>query len=69
MAIGRFIIGANYGDEGKGTVTAHYAKQATGSVLNVLTNGGPQRGHTVVCDKGTFTEGEVPVSISILLVR
>lgn len=55
MATGRFIIGANYGDEGKGTVTAHYAKQATGSVLNVLTNGGPQRGHTVVCDKGTFT--------------
>lgn len=24
---------------------------------------------SVVCDKGTFTEGEVPVSISILLVR
>lgn len=55
MTIGRFIIGANYGDEGKGTVTAYYAKHATGKVLNVLTNGGPQRGHTVVTDKGTYT--------------
>lgn len=43
------VIGANYGDEGKGLVTnklcrdAYFANQ---SVLNVLTNGGPQRGHT-----------------------
>lgn len=43
------VIGANYGDEGKGLVTnalcreAYLAKQ---NVLNVLTNGGPQRGHT-----------------------
>lgn len=55
MINGHFIIGAGAGDEGKGTVTAFCAKNSTGSVLNVLTNGGPQRGHTVVTDKGTFT--------------
>lgn len=55
MAKGRIIIGSNWGDEGKGTVVAHYAKNATGKVLNVLTNGGPQRGHTVVKDGEVFT--------------
>jgi adenylosuccinate synthase len=44
----RVIIGANYGDEGKGTVTASYASKVKGKCLNVLTNGGSQRGHTVV---------------------
>lgn len=44
----RIIVGANYGDEGKGTVTAYYASTAKGKCLNVLTNGGAQRGHTVV---------------------
>lgn len=43
----RVIIGANYGDEGKGKVTASYTKHAKGPVLNVLTNGGAQRGHTI----------------------
>ena len=45
----RIIIGANYGDEGKGTVVASYTKnqQVYGNVLNILTNGGAQRGHTV----------------------
>lgn len=43
----RVIIGANYGDEGKGRVTAEYTKKSKGPVLNVLTNGGAQRGHTV----------------------
>lgn len=49
----RVIIGANYGDEGKGTVTASYASKVKGKCLNVLTNGGSQRGHTVVTP---FTE-------------
>lgn len=40
------VIGANYGDESKGTVVARCAKNS-GRVLNVLTNGGSQRGHTV----------------------
>lgn len=55
MSKGRIIIGASYGDEGKGTVVAHYTKNANGKVLNILTNGGPQRGHTVVKGDDVFT--------------
>ena len=55
MSKGRIIIGASYGDEGKGTVVAHYTKNASGKVLNILTNGGPQRGHTVVKGGDIFT--------------
>lgn len=43
------VIGANYGDEGKGLVTNYLCKNAFSNnkkVLNVLTNGGCQRGHT-----------------------
>ena len=45
----KLIIGANYGDEGKGLATDFFGAQAAGSfgTINVLTNGGPQRGHTV----------------------
>lgn len=50
------VIGGSYGDEGKGTVTAKLAATANGSVLNVLTNGGAQRGHTVKFSDGkSFT--------------
>lgn len=46
------VIGANYGDEGKGQVTAWLCRRLheiypEAKVLNVLTNGGCQRGHTV----------------------
>lgn len=51
----RIIIGANYGDEGKGTVTAHYTKHAKGKVLNILTNGGSQRGHSILTEDGSMT--------------
>ena len=45
----KLIIGANYGDEGKGLATDFFGAQASGrfGTINVLTNGGPQRGHTV----------------------
>lgn len=45
----KLIIGANYGDEGKGLATDFFGAQAAGrfGTINVLTNGGPQRGHTV----------------------
>lgn len=43
----KVVIGANYGDEGKGLATDYFMQQAKGPVLNVLYNGGPQRGHTV----------------------
>jgi len=41
----KVVIGANYGDEGKGLVTNALA---TKDSVVVLTNGGSQRGHTVV---------------------
>lgn len=45
----KIVIGANYGDEGKGLVTYCLTKEAANqrrSVVNVLYNGGSQRGHT-----------------------
>lgn len=45
------VIGANYGDEGKGLMTdyfAHKAIQSGQDCLVICTNGGAQRGHTVV---------------------
>lgn len=43
----KIVVGANYGDEGKGLATDFFARKASGKCLNVLYNGGPQRGHTV----------------------
>ena len=43
----KFVIGANYGDEGKGLVSANLAanaQQRGESCLTVLYNGGAQRG-------------------------
>jgi len=48
------VIGANYGDEGKGTVVARLAKEST-RVLNILTNGGSQRGHSILTEDGSIT--------------
>ena len=43
----KIIIGSNYGDEGKG-LAAHWSARRLGApCLNVLINGGAQRGHTV----------------------
>lgn len=49
------VIGANYGDEGKGLVSCALCREANRnnqSVLNVLTNGGCQRGHTAYDSMG-----------------
>lgn len=46
----RVVIGANFGDEGKGLITDTYAREAKaegGRSIVVLSNGGAQRGHTV----------------------
>ena len=43
----KVVLGSNFGDEGKGLLTHYFSKNADGSVLNVLFNGGVQRGHTV----------------------
>lgn len=50
----QIVIGANYGDEGKGTIVARLAKSDT-NVLNILTNGGSQRGHSILTKDGSMT--------------
>ena len=45
------VIGANYGDEGKGLITdylAQKAKEFNEKCIVILNNGGAQRGHTVI---------------------
>lgn len=46
----KVVIGANFGDEGKGLMTDYFCNKlsADGSVLNIRHNGGAQAGHTVV---------------------
>ena len=41
------IIGSSYGDEGKGLASVTVAKEKNTACLNILINGGAQRGHTV----------------------
>lgn len=45
------VIGANYGDEGKGLITDHLAARTAGTLV-VRFNGGCQAGHTVVTPAG-----------------
>ena len=50
------VIGANYGDEGKGLATHYFSRKAKEKgelCLNILFNGGCQRGHTVERKNGT----------------
>ena len=46
------IIGANFGDEGKGLMTDYFAKQNPKSLV-IRFNGGAQAGHTVQLNDGT----------------
>jgi len=44
----KVVIGASYGDEGKGLMTNYFCEKAAGKpCITVLHNGGAQRGHTV----------------------
>lgn len=47
----KVVIGANFGDEGKGLMTDYFCEQAFNPMV-ILSNGGPQRGHTVVTPDG-----------------
>lgn len=47
----KIVIGANYGDEGKGLASRFFTLQSE-KCLNVLFNGGCQRGHTVDLTNG-----------------
>lgn len=44
----KIVIGANFGDEGKGLMTDYFCSQLKGPVLNIRYNGSCQAGHTVV---------------------
>lgn len=50
----KIVIGANFGDEGKGLMTDYFCSQFPSheKVLNVRFNGGAQAGHTVVTPDG-----------------
>jgi len=50
MRLARVVIGANFGDEGKGLITDYFASE--GDSLVVRFNGGAQAGHTVVTSEG-----------------
>lgn len=55
MKTAKIVIGANFGDEGKGLMTdyfAHNAIENKQSCLVVCHNGGSQKGHTVVAPSG-----------------
>jgi adenylosuccinate synthase len=48
MKKARIVIGANFGDEGKGLVTDYLSHQTGPETLVVRFNGGAQAGHTVI---------------------
>lgn len=50
MARARVVIGANFGDEGKGLLVDYLCSQGAGVVVRF--NGGAQAGHTVVAPDG-----------------
>lgn len=52
MTTATAVIGANFGDEGKGLLTDFLASHAPSRTLVVRANGGAQAGHTVVAPGG-----------------
>lgn len=55
MQEARIVIGANFGDEGKGLMTDFFAREYMnkyGKCLVSCTNGGSQKGHTVISEDG-----------------
>ena len=54
MKNAKIVIGANFGDEGKGLMTDYFCSRVPKDkpVLNVRFNGGAQAGHTVVTPEG-----------------
>lgn len=48
----KVVIGANFGDEGKGLMTDFFCSGNSGVTLNVRFNGGAQAGHTVTLKDG-----------------
>lgn len=53
MKTAQIVIGANFGDEGKGLITDYYAAQNGSDAVVVRHNGGAQAGHTITAPDGT----------------
>ena len=54
------IVGANWGDEGKGKITDMLAQQ---SDVVVRFQGGANAGHTIICDYGKFSLHLLPSGV------
>lgn len=54
------VVGANWGDEGKGRIVDYLAADAAASIRF---QGGNNAGHTVVNDYGTFKLHQLPSGI------
>lgn len=54
------IVGANWGDEGKGKITDMFAE---GSDVVVRFQGGANAGHTIICDYGKFALHQLPSGV------
>ncbi len=54
------IVGANWGDEGKGKITDLMAEQ---SDVVVRFQGGANAGHTIICDYGRFALHQLPSGV------
>lgn len=58
MIITPVVIGANYGDEGKGLITDFEVRRTSADTV-IRFNGGAQAGHTVVTDHGSHVFGHI----------
>ena len=56
----RAIVGANWGDEGKGKITDMFAAQ---SDLVIRFQGGANAGHTIINDYGRFALHQLPSGV------
>ncbi len=56
----RAIVGANWGDEGKGKITDMYAAE---SDLVIRFQGGANAGHTIINEKGKFALHQLPSGV------
>lgn len=58
MKTSSVVIGANYGDEGKGLITDYEVRRANAKLV-VRFNGGAQAGHTVTTEDGRHVFGHI----------
>ena len=54
------IVGANWGDEGKGKITDLLAEA---SDVVIRFQGGANAGHTIICDYGKFALNQLPSGV------